>query len=131
MARFEVLIVRSGTLIEVTGPEGSMLNLDLLPGVLDRLAFIRKTFLRGHDAYMVDGSKRTMDFTRVNMYRLTDCGFATGFGMLTKVCKLLQQAGADVRYIDLSRPRIRPDCFVTDWATVNRYAISASSERVS
>lgn len=121
MARFEVLIVRSGTLIEVTGPEGSVLNLDLIPGVLDRLAFIRKTFLRGHDAYMVDGSKRTMDFTRVNMYRLTACGFTTGFGMLTKVCKLLQQVGADVRYIDLSRPRVRPDCFVTDWDSVNRY----------
>lgn len=84
-----------------------------------KLSFKKTTFVRPtHTNYAEQDSDfnvSPVQITEVSMYEMIGGALVTGVGLLTKLVMSLHAVGLTVRFVDISPPRDRPDCYVPDW----------------
>jgi hypothetical protein len=118
----QLLIRRSGTLIDLSPDGRSPLPSLLIEEIAPHLTYEHKTVLRGHDAWCpASGSREGMRIESRNLFRLEQGRLTTGYGFIPKLTRLLEGAGHQVRIMDISPPRERPDCYTLDWANLMRH----------
>jgi superfamily II DNA or RNA helicase len=117
----QILIRRAGTLIDVSPDGCSPLPREIVYLLSGHLVYQHKKLLRGADAFdPATGERQSMQIETRYLYTMEHGRLATGYGFLPKIHRLLQQAGHEVYFTDLSPPRERPKCYDTDWETVVR-----------
>lgn len=114
-----LLIRRQGTLIDVSPDGRSPLPQPIIDLLSPHLVYQHKQLLRGLDAYdPTTGEYQSIALENRWLFRLEQGRLTTGYGFTAKIARILQQAGHDVRYQDISPPRERPNCYVPDWNRV-------------
>ena len=112
----QLLIRRSGNLIDVSPDGVSPLPLDCLNLLTPLMRYEHKTLLRGHAAYdAASGQRSSISVELRNLYAMEQGRLTTGVGYINTINAVLQRHGHAVHYLDLSPPRPRPDCYVPDW----------------
>lgn len=116
----EVLIRRSGTLIDISPDGRNPLDPRIVSMLNPLLTYQHKHMLRGHHKYGPDGHKRSVDVETRYMYAIEEGRLLTGFGFLTSIAAVFRQHGITARYVDLSPPK-REGVYTPDWDNVRRY----------
>jgi hypothetical protein len=112
-----LLIRRSGTLVDLS-PDGVS---PLPPSVVDylrpHLRYEYREFLQPHERFLPDGSRLPSPIVIEPRYLFAQehGRLVTSFGLLPRVIRALQSAGVELRYVDISPPRARPECYTPDW----------------
>ncbi len=118
----QLLIRRLGSLIDISPDGRSPLPEEITRMLAPQLTYKHTQTLHGHAAYdSVTGGKTSVIIEDRRMFALEQGRLTTGYGFIPRVSQLLQQAGHEVHFCDLSPPRQRPRCYETDWATVRRH----------
>lgn len=117
-----LLIRRSGTLIDVS-PDGRSPLPEQIRALLEpHLVYEHLHLLHGHQAWDADTGRRERVKVEVkNMFRYEDGRLTTGYGFIPKILRILQAAGHETHYYDVSPPRQRPDCYTPAWDNLRRY----------
>jgi superfamily II DNA or RNA helicase len=55
------------------------------------------------------------------MFKFEQGRLTTGYGFIAKITRLLEAAGHDVRFLDISPTKGRPDCYLPDWDNLAKY----------
>lgn len=117
-----LLIRRLGTLIDVSPDGRTPLPPEILQQLAPHLTYDHKTVLRGHDAWdPATGAREGIQIESRDLFRLEQGRLTTGYGFIPKLTRLLQGAGHNVHYMDLTPPRQRPDCYTPDWDNLHRH----------
>lgn len=120
-----VVIRRNGNVIDVSQetPEGMRpLSENVLSVLKEQLTYTHVRQLRGFEQYMSDGSRRYVETTARQLFHLDVAGaLVTGFGALTRVVTTLGQLGVAPMYVDMSPPRLRPNCYQEDWDNLRQH----------
>lgn len=117
-----LLIRRLGTLVDVSPDGRASLPQEVLDQLAPHLTYDHKQILRGHQAWdHQSGLREGIQIQPRNLFRLEQGRLTTGYGFIPKILRILQAAGHDVRFIDLSPPRERPDCYEPDWANLTQH----------
>lgn len=116
----QVLIRRSGTLIDISPDGTAPLDPRLIELLYPKLTYDHKTLLRGHDRFTPDGQTRNMDIETKRMFQVEQGRLLTSYGFLTTICETLQQHGVKINYLDLSPAKEDPRTYEPDWDNVRR-----------
>jgi hypothetical protein len=117
-----LLIRRLGTLIDVSPDGRSPLPEEVVYQLAPHLTYDHKTILRGHQQWdPATGNREGISIEARNLFRMEQGRLTTGYGFIPKLTRILQGAGHDVRFIDLSPERQRPDCYEPDWDNLHRH----------
>lgn len=112
----QLLIRRLGTLVDVSPDGRSPLPSHILDRLEPEFTYDHQRFVRGPDAYdPVEGYRERIVVEPRNLFRVEQGRFTTGYGFIPRLTRILRQDGHDVRYKDLSPPRVRPKCYNADW----------------
>jgi len=118
----EVLIRRSGTLIDVGPTDGSPLPEPVFYALKPHLQYQYRKHIRGQAAYSQSTGRREYVASELrNMFRIEQNRLVTGYGFIPRVVSVLRQHGHDVVIHDISPPPERPNRFEEDWDAVRRY----------
>ena len=117
-----VMIRRNGTAIDISADGGrTPLPPAILAAVCDELSYTHVQHLRGHEQWGADGVRRQVETTLKQLYQIDPMGaIITGFGLLTRVVRTLQQFNVQLQYVDMSPARPRPECYVPDWDNLRK-----------
>lgn len=117
-----LLIRRQGNLIDVSPDGHSALSPEVGNLLAQHLTYDHKTVLRGHAQWdAASGSREGIQIEPRNLFRNEQGRLTTGAGFTAKITHLLQGAGHDVHFTDISPVRQRPDCYEPDWDNLNRH----------
>jgi len=116
----QIVIRRSGTLIDVSPDGHSPLPMHVADLLVPHLTYEHRELLRGAKAWNpVSGERKNMNITKPRMFRFEQGRLTTGYGFVAKITRQLQAHGHDVRYLDISPPKARPDCYVPNWENLH------------
>lgn len=87
------------------------------------LAYTQKRFLYGAARYEnFDGTPKRMDFIPKQLYRWDQFGrMVCNFGLLSRVLKLVDSIGLEIKYYDQDPPRVRKNCYETNLDNVKKH----------
>ena len=115
----ELLLKRWNNLLQLSADGDQPLPEQVVAALHPKLSFKKTTFVRHtHTNYAEQDSDfnvSPVQITEVSMYELIGGALVTGVGLLTKLVLALHGAGLTARFVDISPPRERPDCYVPDW----------------
>ena len=117
-----LVVRRSGMLadISIDGPD-PRLPKSVIAVAAPNLTYTHTRFLRGAEQFGADGSKRRVELTNRRLYDISPEGrLQTSFGCMPRTAASLRAAGHAVRFVDISSPRERPDCYQADWKVLDR-----------
>jgi len=116
-----LIVRRSGTLIDLSPDGQSPLPLNVAQLLHPLLSYEHKTLLRGHQQYGPDGMRDTMSVETRTMYAMEEGRLVTGFGFLTSIVEALQARGIGVEYHDLSPAKEIADVYEPNWDNVRQH----------
>lgn len=118
-----VLIKRLNNLLQLSLEGDQPLPEWLVARLHADLSYQKKEFIRQIKSYnlgddevpFINKGAGNMTFTTFTLYQLVNGALVTGSGFLSKIVRQLQQWGISSRFVDISPPRRRPDCYTPDW----------------
>ena len=133
----ELLVKRYRNMLQISTVGDQPLLREVHDYLLNELAYTRVEFvqpnrreqlmeaamsgmLAGSDPYAPFRPKPKILQTRVHLCFSQNGAIVTTIGMLTRLYTALRARGLVARYVDLSPPRFRPNCYTVDIAAVRR-----------
>jgi hypothetical protein len=118
----QIIIRRSGTLIDLSPDGYSPLPPQVVALLLPHLTYQYKKILRGPEAFdSVTGERHNVHIENRYLYTMEQGRLVTGYGFIPLFNQVLSRAGHQVYLADISPPRERPDCYtVQDWDLLYR-----------
>lgn len=120
----ELLLKRWNNLLQLSAAGDRSMPKQVVEALHPTLSFKKTTFVRptrtNYAEQDSDFNVSPVQITEISMYEMLGGALVTGVGLLTKLVTALQALGLTVRFVDLSPPRDRPDCYVPDWDSLFR-----------
>jgi superfamily II DNA or RNA helicase len=112
----QIIIRRSGTLIDVSPDGFSPLPRQIGELLMPLLTYQYKKLLRGAEAFdYATGDRHHIQIENRYLYTMEQGRLTTGYGFIPAFMQTLQRYGHEVHVVDISPPRERPNCYEPDW----------------